>query len=125
MTENINEILEEVGNDPEAAQAALDAEIQEDEPRVTLVAALEKVIEEASSEDDEEVSGDDGDSDSSGDTDAEDEAVADDEPAEEEEVSEAPARTLSNQEIRQAESVAAAVALDERKRKERAARLST
>ena len=40
-------ILADVGEDPEAAQAALDAELKREKPRTSLTAKLEKIVEAA------------------------------------------------------------------------------
>lgn len=56
----VPQVMEEVGDDPEAAREALEDELAKDEPRSTLVEALESVIahaeaeEEADDEDDED-----------------------------------------------------------------------
>lgn len=47
--ETVDEVIERVGDDPAAAQEALDAELASDDTRTTLVAALEAVIEDAGS----------------------------------------------------------------------------
>lgn len=40
---NVQDVLDQVGDDPEKARAALDAEQASDKPRVTLVAKLEAI----------------------------------------------------------------------------------
>lgn len=47
----VPQVMEEVGDDPEAAREALDDELAKDEPRSTLVEALESVIADAEAED--------------------------------------------------------------------------
>lgn len=43
----VSEVLAQVGDDPEAAQAALDAEQARENPRTTLVDGLQKIIDAA------------------------------------------------------------------------------
>ena len=48
--ETVDEVMERVGTDPDAAMEALVAEQDSDEPRTTLIAKLEAVIEAADDE---------------------------------------------------------------------------